>query len=44
VKPTWRVEQANGRVSLYPSVDALDLDRCHFWLRDGKVTWVVDRD
>jgi hypothetical protein len=34
---------ARGRPSLRPSIDSNDGERCHFWLRDGKIYWAPDR-
>jgi hypothetical protein len=37
----WKFTQTERRPSLYPSVDYDSPGRrCHFWLRDGRVTWV----
>lgn len=36
----WDLDQAEGRPTLYPSVDSDSPGRrCHFWLRNGRVIW-----
>jgi hypothetical protein len=44
-RPRWTlVLGRRGAVTLAPSVDSHSADgRCHFWLRDGRVTWARDR-
>ncbi|WP_407119579.1 DUF6527 family protein [Bradyrhizobium sp. LMG 9283] len=40
VKPRWDVVvDAEGRVSLHPSVWRRTGCRSHFWIRKGKVVW-----
>ncbi len=41
-RPRWRMTALdNGAVTLAPSVDShSEHGRCHFWLREGKVSWV----
>lgn len=41
--PHWRLELNGDAATLYPSVDFVGERRCHFWLRDGRVSWVEDR-
>jgi hypothetical protein len=42
--PRWRLGDADGPgLSLWPSIDSHAEVRCHFWLEDGRVTWVKDR-
>ena len=37
----WRLVTDNDQnPTLSPSVDVKDTRRCHFWLREGRVTWV----
>ena len=39
----WRLELANGRPTLLPSIDYSDEHgRCHFWLRDGRIEFTRD--
>lgn len=40
-RPVWTLELTPD-ASLRPSVDALEIDRCHFWVRDGRARWVRD--
>mgnify|MGYP006869464743 FL=1 len=37
---TWRLDSTGAGPTLHPSIDASGERRCHFWLRDGRVTWV----
>jgi hypothetical protein len=37
-KPTWRFKGLRT-VSLWPSVDDLSIDRCHYVVRDGQIHW-----
>jgi Family of unknown function (DUF6527) len=40
----WDLTHDDGGPSLYPSVDYdATHRRCHFWLRNGRVTWSVER-
>lgn len=40
----WDLTHTHPGPSLYPSVDYDALDRrCHFWLRNGRVAWVIER-
>ena len=40
----WDLTHTDRGPSLYPSVDYDATDRrCHFWLRNGRVTWSVER-
>lgn len=37
----WDLTRTDGRPSLNPSVDYESRERrCHFWIRNGRVTWV----
>ncbi len=38
-RPTWRVV-AQRPLSTVPSIDDYSLDRCHFFIRGGKIEWV----
>lgn len=38
--PFWRVSMSNG-ISLWPSVDVRGEERCHFWVRRGRVYWTA---
>lgn len=42
-RPVWTVRVDDGRATIHPSVDSeIDLLRCHFWVRDGRVSWARD--
>ena len=42
-KPHWTLKNAQ-RLTLTPSVDAwLGRERCHYFVRDGKIIWTPDR-
>jgi hypothetical protein len=41
-EPTWTLAQADPP-SLRPSIDSQGQRRCHFWLREGYVNWVRER-
>lgn len=39
--PFWRIESRNP-LSIYPSIDDITTQRrCHFNIRDGKLSWAV---
>lgn len=38
-RPFWRLDEDERGPSLKPSIDSHRPYRCHFWLRDGRVTW-----
>ena len=40
-RPTWRVVKRRP-LTTTPSIDDLSLDRCHFFIRNGKIQWVED--
>lgn len=41
---TWTLTVSSSEApSLYPSVDESTDQRCHFWLREGRVSWAPDR-
>jgi hypothetical protein len=37
---SWRVTDHRPGPSIFPSVDVLDWQRCHFWVRRGQVRWI----
>jgi hypothetical protein len=39
-RPNWQMNRRT--LTINPSVDSLELDRCHFWMRDGRISWVAD--
>ncbi|WP_375341732.1 DUF6527 family protein [Patulibacter defluvii] len=44
-RPAWTVNVGHGRATLHPSVDSVtDERRCHFWVRNGRVSWARERD
>jgi uncharacterized protein DUF6527 len=40
----WRLSLGSGHPTLWPSIDAFDGKRCHFWITDGRVRWVLERE
>jgi Family of unknown function (DUF6527) len=38
-RPHWTFSDSGGKPNLHPSVDSHGDFRCHFVLRDGRVTW-----
>jgi Family of unknown function (DUF6527) len=40
--PAWRLEEHQDGPTLAPSIDSHRPHRCHFWLRQGRVTWVPE--
>jgi Family of unknown function (DUF6527) len=37
-RPVWKASGLR-RLTLNPSVDDLSIDRCHYWVRDGRIDW-----
>ena len=43
--PYWTLILREGGASVSPSIDSkTDERQCHFWLRAGKVHWVIETD
>lgn len=41
-RPAWTVSE-NKKLTIHPSVDSRRPERrCHYWVRQGKITWVKD--
>lgn len=41
-RPSWKVTDQT-KLTIHPSVDARRPEmRCHYWVRQGKITWVKD--
>jgi len=40
-RPTWSVLKRR-RLTIMPSIDDYSIDRCHFFIRRGKINWVND--
>jgi len=40
VAPSWQFSFGSQGPSLHPSIDSLTTRRCHFWLREGRASWV----
>ncbi len=38
-RPSWKLDSTNA-ITLSPSVDVRSDERCHFWMRAGRVQWV----
>ena len=38
-RPRWSLEVSDGGPTLRPSVDFVGEFRCHYVLRDGRITW-----
>lgn len=36
----WRVKDERAGPTIYPSIDAIEWRRCHFWIQRGRVHWV----
>jgi hypothetical protein len=36
----WSIRQGDGGPTIHPSIDVQAEERCHYWVRDGRVTWV----
>lgn len=44
VRTRWKVTANRaGEPSVHPSIDYQGEPRCHYWLRDGRIHWVLDR-
>ena len=42
-RPAWRVDAANGRLTIAPSVDFVGSEfRCHYFVRNGRIEWTKD--
>ncbi len=43
-RPYWSVT-TQGNLTIYPSIDYRDANgRCHFFIRNGRITWAYGRD
>lgn len=40
--PRWFLQTSNSGVTLTPSVHVLSSPYCHYWVREGRVTWTKD--
>lgn len=38
-RPRWRLAVDDAGPTLSPSIDYVGDHRCHFWLREGRVSW-----
>ncbi len=41
-EPYWVLRISNRGPTLSPSIDSFSPYRCHFWLRNGRVSWARD--